>query len=101
MVYNTTGRNSMENTPDQPDHNHINKPVREENSLKKGAEKTTSFVQFSGIAFQMLGTIGLGVYAGMKLDAWQNNHRPVWTIVLSLTAIGASLYLFIRQLTKR
>lgn len=91
----------MENTPDQSDHNHQNKPFQPEDSLKKTTEKTTSFVQFSGIAFQMLGTIGLGVFAGMKLDAWQNNHRPVWTIVLSLTAIGASLYLFIRQLTKR
>ncbi|GAB3785670.1 hypothetical protein GCM10028818_47650 [Spirosoma horti] len=91
----------MENTPDQSDPNPPNKPSQSEDSLKKTTEKTTSFVQFSGIAFQMLGTIGLGVYAGMKLDAWQNNHRPVWTIVLSLTAIGASLYLFIRQLTKR
>ncbi|WP_460940085.1 AtpZ/AtpI family protein [Spirosoma humi] len=91
----------MENTPDQSDQHPINKPNRGEDPLKKATEKTTSFVQFSGIAFQMLGTIGLGVYAGMKLDDWQNNHRPVWTIVLSLTAIGASLYLFIRQLTKR
>jgi hypothetical protein len=91
----------MENTPDQPNHNPADKPVRGEDSVKKTTEKTTSFVQFSGIAFQMLGTIGLGVYAGMKLDAWQKNHRPIWTIVLSLTAIGASLYLFIRQLTKR
>ncbi|WP_461044017.1 AtpZ/AtpI family protein [Spirosoma harenae] len=91
----------MENTPEQPDQNGPGKPVRENDPLKNATEKTTSFVQFSGIAFQMLGTIGLGVWAGMKLDAWQNNHRPIWTIVLSMTAIGASLYLFIRQLTKR
>lgn len=96
-----TGTNSMENIPDQPDHNHADKPTRGEDPSQKATEKTTSFVQFSGIAFQMLGTIGLGVYAGMKLDAWQSNRRPIWTIVLSLTAIGASLYLFIRQLTKR
>lgn len=91
----------MENTPDQPDHTNASKSTQGQDSLKKATEKTTSFVQFSGIAFQMLGTIGLGVYAGMKLDAWQNNRRPIWTIVLSLVAIGASLYLFIRQLTKR
>lgn len=91
----------MENHPEQPDPNDQRKPVRGDEPLKKVTEKTTSFVQFSGIAFQMLGTIGLGVWAGMKVDAWQNNHRPIWTIVLSLTAIGASLYLFIRQLTKK
>ena len=71
------------------------------NLLNKTTEKTTSFVQFSGIAFQMLGTIGLGVWLGMKIDDWQDNHRPIWTIILSLTAIGASLYLFIRQLTNK
>ncbi|MCX6216892.1 AtpZ/AtpI family protein [Spirosoma sp.] len=91
----------MENDPDQPEQSNPDKPVRGDQPIKNVTEKTTSFVQFSGIAFQMLGTIGLGVWIGMKLDAWQNNHRPVWTIILSLTAIGASLYLFIRQLTKR
>ncbi|MFD2936833.1 AtpZ/AtpI family protein [Spirosoma flavum] len=91
----------MENNPDQPNQTYPDKPGQGEEPIKKVTEKTTSFVQFSGIAFQMLGTIGLGVWAGMKLDVWQNNHRPIWTIVLSLTAIGASLYLFIRQLTKK
>ncbi|GAB4010460.1 hypothetical protein GCM10028808_21380 [Spirosoma migulaei] len=91
----------MENHPEQPNPNDSHKPVRGNEPLKKATEKTTSFVQFSGIAFQMLGTIGLGVWVGMKLDAWQQNHRPIWTIVLSLTAIGASLYLFIRQLTNK
>ena len=90
----------MENTPDQPEEN---RPIESNKSdpLKSTTEKTTSFVQFSGIAFQMLGTIGLGVWGGMKIDEWQDNRRPVWTIILSLTAIGASLYLFIRQLTKK
>ncbi len=91
----------MQNDPDMPPENDPGKPVRNGDLLKKNTEKTTSFVQFSGIAFQMLGTIGLGVWAGMKLDQWQHNARPVWTIVLSLTAIGASLYLFIRQLTRK
>ncbi|WP_018621713.1 AtpZ/AtpI family protein [Spirosoma luteum] len=91
----------MENAPDQADSESPRKPARADEPLKKVTEKTTSFAQFSGIAFQMLATIGLGVWAGMKLDAWQQNQRPVWTIVLSLTAIGASLYLFIRQLTNR
>ncbi len=91
----------MQNDPDQSNPNEPDKPIRNNDPLPKTTEKTTSFVQFSGIAFQMLGTIGLGVWSGMKLDEWQHNPRPIWTIVLSLTAIGASLYLFIRQLTKK
>ncbi|GAB3889622.1 AtpZ/AtpI family protein [Spirosoma agri] len=89
----------MENEPEQPAENRPIKPT-DGAPLKKVTEKTTSFVQYSGIAFQMLGTIGLGVWVGLKLDEWQGNERPLWTIVLSLTAIGASLYLFIRQLTR-
>lgn len=90
----------MESPSDQPEENHPN-PSEKPDRLKGTAEKTTSFVQFSGIAFQMLGTIGLGVWLGLKVDGWQHNQRPIWTIILSLTAIGASLYLFIRQLTRR
>ncbi|MBD2699436.1 AtpZ/AtpI family protein [Spirosoma sp. BT702] len=85
----------MENSPETPKPDDNKKDV-----MKTTTERTTSIVQYSGIAFQMLGTIGLGVWAGHKLDEWQQNKTPVWTIVLSLTAIGASLYLFIRQLTK-
>ena len=68
--------------------------------LDEATRKTSSYAQYSSIAFQMLGTIGLGVWGGMKIDEWQGNKLPVWTIVLSLTAIGASLYLFIKQLPK-
>ena len=70
------------------------------NSPQKPQKRYSTFVQYSGIGFQMLGTIGLGVWAGMKLDAWQGNKTPLWTVALSLTAIFASLYLFIRQLPK-
>ena len=91
----------MENDLNHEDDFEADKPAGPTEPLKKVTEKTTSFVQFSGIAFQMLATIGLGVWAGMKLDDWQQNARPIWTIVLSLFAIGASLYLFIRQLTQK
>ncbi len=90
----------MKNKSDQPPQNSSGKPG-DPTPLKRATEKTTSFAQYSGIAFQMLGTIGLGVWVGLKIDEWQHNRQPIWTIILSLTAIGASLYLFIRQLTNK
>ena len=63
-------------------------------------KKPSTIAQYGSIGFQMLGTIGLGVWGGMKLDQWQGNKTPIWTIILALTAIGASLYLFIRGLPK-
>jgi hypothetical protein len=89
----------MENQPDDFANDQTRRPV-DKDPLKITPEKNKSFVQYSGIAFQMLGTIGLGVWIGLKLDEWQQNPRHIWTIVLSLTAIGASLYLFIKQLTR-
>lgn len=90
----------MENGPEESDQNRPNESEKRD-PLKSATEKTRSFAQYSGIAFQMLGTIGLGVWAGMKIDEWQHSRTPVWTIILSLTAIGASLYLFIKQLTNK
>ena len=89
----------MDNQPDPSAQDQPQKPDQT-NPVGKATEKTKSFAEYSGIAFQMLGTIGLGVYAGMKLDDYQQNKQPLWTIALSLIAIGASLYLFIRQLTR-
>lgn len=58
---------------------------------------TSNYAKYSGIAFQMLGTIGLGVYAGLKLDEWLAYKFPLFTLVLSLGSVGASLYLMIVQ----
>ena len=79
------------NSPETP-----NKPSQDGNEDRR----PSAFAQYSGIGIQMLGTIGIGVYTGMKIDEWQGNQLPGWTIGLSLFAIFASLYLFIKQLPK-
>lgn len=66
----------------------------------KTRQRTNSYVRYSGLAFQMLGTILVFTYAGYKLDEWQQNKVPVWTLILSLFSIGGSLYMFIRGLPK-
>lgn len=65
--------------------------------LKETNNGATNFAKYSGLAFQMLGTIGLGVYGGLKLDEWQQNKFPLWTLVLSLGSVAGSLYLLIKQ----
>lgn len=63
-------------------------------------KRENQYAKYSGMGFQMLITIGLGTYLGVKLDEWQQNHTPVWTLVLSLVSIAAAMYNFIRQLPK-
>jgi hypothetical protein len=72
-----------------------------EKNIQDATRQTSAFARYSSIGFQMLGTIGLGVWGGLKLDEWQGNENPIWTIVLSLLAIGGSLYLFIKGLPKQ
>ena len=36
-------------------------------------KRSTNYAKYSGMGLQMLGTIGLGTYAGVKLDEWQGN----------------------------
>lgn len=48
------------------------------------------------MAIQMAVIIGGAAWGGTELDAYQQNEKPVWTIVLSLLGVAASLYFFIR-----
>jgi hypothetical protein len=71
------------------------------NKEKKNYPRTPSkFIRFSGMAIQMLATILIFTYAGTKIDSYLNNTTPVWTLILSLTSIFASLYGLIRNVTK-
>ncbi len=62
--------------------------------------KSNAYAKYSALAFQMLGTILAFTYAGYKIDKWQGNQVPGWTLALSLISIAASLYLFIRGVLK-
>jgi len=58
------------------------------------------FARFSGMAFQMLITILVGVYIGQYLDKKYPNENSLFTLVFSLVFIGISLYAIIRQAIK-
>jgi len=70
--------------------------------IKKKNSKNTrnNFTKFSGMAFQMLITILVGVYIGQYLDKEFPNDSSVYTLIFSLIFIGASLYTVIRQAIK-
>ena len=67
---------------------------------KKSSKKPkplNNYVKFSGMAVQMGLTIALGAWGRSKLDQKLNTSVPIFTIILSLLAIGISLYLVIRD----
>jgi len=48
----------------------------------------------------MLATIGLGVFAGIKLDEYYPNQYQLFTIICSLASIGIAIYSVVRQVNK-
>ncbi|OGX81134.1 hypothetical protein BEN49_15995 [Hymenobacter coccineus] len=55
--------------------------------------------KYSGIAFQMLATIGLSAWAGTWLDGHYRTQTPWFTIGLMLAGVLLALYQVIRSLT--
>lgn len=60
-----------------------------------------AYLKYSGLAFQMLGTIGVAVWGGMQLDAYLGLRFPVFLLVFTLLAVVASLILTIKGLPKQ
>jgi F0F1-type ATP synthase assembly protein I len=52
------------------------------------------------MGIQMAATIGLFAWLGIFLDDYFGFKIPVFLIILILSAIGGSLYLFIKQVTR-
>lgn len=76
--------------------------INKENSKgqdQKPKERLNTIAKFSGIGFQMLAIIGLGVFVGFKLDEKYPNKHNLFTVIFSLAAIGVALYSVIKQVT--
>ena len=79
----------------------MNSPKNQSNTEpKKQGNQLNTYARFTGIGFQMLVTIGLGAFAGVKLDERYPNQYSIFTIIFSLTSIGIALFSVIKQVTK-
>ena len=50
-----------------------------------------NYAKYSGVAFEMLGIIFLGVWGGIKLDTILDT-KPLVTLVLSLGSVALAIY---------
>lgn len=62
---------------------------------------SNDYLKYSGMAFQFLGAILIGVFIGQWLDKKFSTEKPVFTIALSLFFVIASLVLTVRNLLKK
>ena len=58
----------------------------------------SQFLKFSNMALQMGVIIGIGAYAGIKLDEYLEKDN-LFTVILSLLAVFGALYHVIKEVT--
>jgi len=59
-----------------------------------------SYAKYSGIAFQMIAIILIGLFAGIKIDKWLSLKFPAFTIILSILSIIFAVYFSIKDQIK-
>lgn len=63
-------------------------------------KRLPSFVKYTGVAFQMLATIGVFTFIGYKIDEYKGSDNFLFTAILGIVGVGASLYQVVRSLNK-
>jgi len=65
--------------------------------MDKPKQSLNTWVRFSAIGMQMGAIIAGGALLGNFLDKRQQNNKPIWTLVCTLSAVGIALYLVIKE----
>lgn len=65
-----------------------------------GKKQPNAFLKYTGMGVQMAVIICFGVFGGQELDKRFEMENPIFTILLSLFAVGAALYLSIKDLNR-
>ena len=68
---------------------------------ERPSEKPNALLRFSDLAIRMGVIIALGTYLGYQIDKRMALSTPIFSIVLSLAAIGGSMYMVIKAVSKK
>lgn len=74
----------------------MDKPQNKTES-EKPSQRINQFAKYSALGIQMGVLIAAGALFGKYLDDKSTRDFPLWTIILSLSAIFASLYLVLKD----
>lgn len=64
---------------------------------KKAENPLNNYAKYSSIVIQMIVIIGIGTYAGIKLDENSGNGGSTYTLILSLVSVFLALFFVIRK----
>lgn len=70
------------------------------NKKKREEKQPNNFLKYTGMAAQMAVTILIGVFGGIKIDEYLNLQTPIFTLIFSLIAVAAAMYMVINDINK-
>lgn len=77
-------------------------PTEPDKKKKSLLTNSSDYAKYSVMGFQMAAIIGLGVFAGIKLDNWLEFKKfPLFTILLSLVGVFGALYWVLKDFMKK
>ena len=65
---------------------------------KQPKNQATNFAKYTGIAFQMLATIGLLSFIGYKIDEHRESSKMIFTAIFGIIGVVISLIQVVRSL---
>jgi hypothetical protein len=67
------------------------------NKLQKPKKKLDDFIRYSSMGFEMITIMGLGTFAGYKIDHWLGLNFPAFTLGLMILSVAGAIYHAIRK----
>lgn len=64
---------------------------------QKPKKKLDDFIRYSSLGFEMIAIMGVGTFAGVKIDQWLDLQFPAFTLGLMILAVAGAIYHAIRK----
>jgi len=68
---------------------------------EKKPQKNNLLLQYSGLAFQLMAALAIGVFAGFKLDKWIKPGIPVFIWLLPLLILIAIIIKVVKDTSEK
>ena len=68
---------------------------------KENKQSLNAIARYSGMAFQMAGTIIACLFLGKWLDSKFPNRFPLFTVILTIIGVFLAMYFVVRSLLKQ
>lgn len=67
------------------------------NKFQEPKKKFDNFIRYSSMGIEMVTIMGLGVFAGYKIDQWLDLDFPAFTLGLMIFAVAGAIYRAVRK----